>query len=240
MRELVAIRTEDVLPDAAAVLESLDVPAGAMNGGRSDRLVREAIGILAAEAAPKGVFEEISREEFEAIYRGEGRNASETPLDRIHPRATDLGLFAGTAGEAVSARIAGLFDSRDFALAASLDAAASHAAERTGEILRDLFVDRLCARARSAPRPAALAYSPGYCGWDVSGQRALFAALRPQEIGIFLNESCLMQPLKSVSGVIVAGSPEIHVFDDSYPFCAACATHGCRDRIRHATAGAKV
>jgi hypothetical protein len=41
-----------------------------------------------------------------------------------------------------------------------------------------------------------------------------------------------MQPLKSVSGVIVAGRIEIFEFDDVFSFCSGCATHDCRDRIR--------
>ena len=54
----------------------------------------------------------------------------------------------------------------------------------------------------------------------------------PDEIGITLRDSFLMEPLKSISGVVVAGPAEIHVFDDDYPFCEDCDTRGCRRRIR--------
>jgi hypothetical protein len=70
----------------------------------------------------------------------------------------------------------------------------------------------------------------------VSGQRALFARLGPEQIGITLRESCLMVPLKSISGVILCGPTEIHEFDDDYSFCPACKTHSCRARIRSLTA----
>ena len=82
-----------------------------------------------------------------------------------------------------------------------------------------------------------LPYSPGYCGWHVSGQGRLFGALCPEEIGIRLNASFLMQPLKSVSGVLVAGAPEIHDFDDDFDFCAECTTRECRVRIARALEG---
>ena len=62
-----------------------------------------------------------------------------------------------------------------------------------------------------------LRYSPGYCGWHISGQRRLFAHLRPERIGITLHDSYLMEPLKSVSGVLIAGAKEIHAFADTYP-----------------------
>jgi len=89
----------------------------------------------------------------------------------------------------------------------------------------------------SPPVPAAadlgvLRYSPGYCGWHVTGQRRLFAALRPEQIGITLGDSCLMEPLKSVSGVLIAGPRKIHQFKDAFPFCEQCTTRGCRERLR--------
>jgi hypothetical protein len=77
----------------------------------------------------------------------------------------------------------------------------------------------------------ALAYSPGYCGWHVTGQRKLFKYLRPEEIGITLNASCLMQPLKSVSGVLVVGPGHVHKFQPTYSFCETCREKQCRERI---------
>jgi hypothetical protein len=86
-------------------------------------------------------------------------------------------------------------------------------------------------QGRTGQGSTLLRYSPGYCGWDITGQRALFAALHPEEIGIRLNESCLMEPVKSISGVMVAGPAEIHEFNNDYPFCSECRTKDCRRRI---------
>lgn len=49
-------------------------------------------------------------------------------------------------------------------------------------------------------------FSPGYCGWHVSQQQRLFS-LFPEEkpCGITLTDSCLMVPVKSVSGIIGVG-----------------------------------
>ncbi len=81
----------------------------------------------------------------------------------------------------------------------------------------------------------ALAYSPGYCGWHVSGQNALFSVLEPEQIGVSLGTGCMMRPLKSVSGVLVAGGPEIHDFDPAYTCCSGCDTLECRERIARIT-----
>jgi hypothetical protein len=48
-------------------------------------------------------------------------------------------------------------------------------------------------------------YSPGYCGWATAEQHKLFSQL-PTTLGIRLTASALMQPVKSVSGIIGIGA----------------------------------
>jgi cobalamin-dependent methionine synthase I len=48
-------------------------------------------------------------------------------------------------------------------------------------------------------------YSPGYCRWTVAEQKKLFSLLPPEFCGITLSDSCLMQPIKSISGFIGIG-----------------------------------
>lgn len=203
------------------------IPSSADLPKRVESLLVTALESVSALARPAAVVAGLSIEDFQAVYDGDGRNDPDTPVAEIVPKAARLALFAATLGEELSAEIQGVFDSGDLAGAVMLDAAASAAAERMVELL-----EIRCSRIASTPPDSAvLAYSPGYCGWHVSGQRALFRALRPTEAGITLNDSCLMRPLKSVSGVLVAGPPEIHEFDDHYPCCSLCTTRECRDRI---------
>ena len=61
-------------------------------------------------------------------------------------------------------------------------------------------------------------YSPGYCNWAVDDQKKLFALLPDNKCDIFLSESCLMNPLKSVSGIIGIGK---NVQKNSYA-CDIC------------------
>ena len=181
---------------------------------------------LASTLAPAGVLDNLDPGEFADIYSGQGFNAPETPLPLIFPRAEQLSLFAVTCGQAVCDRIRDLFNANDYPLGAALDAGASLAADQAAQVAQDKFTRTLEGRL------GVLRYSPGYCGWHVSGQKALFARLGAAAAGITLSESCLMQPLKSVSGVIVAGLPEIHRFANDYPFCSACTGKECRDRIQ--------
>ena len=144
----------------------------------------------------------------------------------------DLALFAVTIGEPVCGEISRLFRRNDFALGSMLDAAASEGTEMTAQALEHVYRQYLKERGRFDRRQGTLRFSPGYCGWHITAQKHLFPTLKPGEIGITLNESCLMQPIKSISSVIISGRKEIFEFEDVFSFCRDCATHTCRDRVR--------
>ncbi|MCX6835628.1 MAG: hypothetical protein NTW07_10950 [candidate division Zixibacteria bacterium] len=202
-----------------------------MNDLRARHLAEQAQAIYLRHSSPIGMIVEITRKEFHSVYTGEGSNAAGAPLDEIIPQAGALALFAVTLGEQVCDEISRLFEQNDFAGGAMLDAAASLGADlAAGEI------ERRCDNQWQSShlvddRMAVMRFSPGYCGWHVSGQKKLFARLQPERIGIRLNDSDLMQPLKSVSGVIVAAPRRVFDIDDTYLFCADCKTHSCRDRF---------
>jgi len=227
VRKVVTEVPTEIAPTVEDLYRCQAIPAGTRVPDPVAELARTAVGRFQDLARPTAVVDDVTLDEFREIYLGEGRNDSATPLAEIYPAADRMALFAGTVGEELSAEIQGLFDMGDLALAVMVDAAASEGAERFVTVLERRFADQTDAHHR----PAVLAYSPGYCGWHVSGQRRLFDALRPSETGITLNESCLMSPLKSVSGVLVAGRPEIHDFHDDFDCCAGCATRECRVRI---------
>jgi hypothetical protein len=239
MRAIVDIPASEVRSDLTTILRAQGLPEGYEPDPRVTAQGEEALDLVTTLCAPRGVYASLDQTTFAAIYGGQGKNAPETPVAAVYPRADHLALFAVTLGPAVSVRIQELFARREFTLAALLDAAASEAAELAATALERRYVAALLAQGggKTARRPAFLAYSPGYCGWDVSGQAALFAALRPEEIGIHLRESFLMDPLKSITGVLLGGPAAIHAFWDGYPFCTACESRDCRERIRRVLTG---
>ena len=177
-------------------------------------------------ARPSALYETLAVTDFEQIYRGRGDNDEDTPLEHVIDEAVSLALFAVTLGDQISERIHTLFDAGELAEGYILDQVASFAADEMADIAARRF---LADSARSDL--AVLPYSPGYCGWHVSGQEALFAQLRPDEIGISLNDSCLMHPTKSVSGVLVMAPVEAHDFSPAFPCCATCTTLNCQERV---------
>ena len=66
-------------------------------------------------------------------------------------------------------------------------------------------------------------YSPGYCGWDVREQHGLFTFFHDNFCGIRLTSSALMDPVKSVSGIIGIGT---NVRFNQYT-CRMCEMKDC-------------
>ena len=179
------------------------------------------------EAHPRGISQSISLPEFREVYHGDGGNDDDTPLDHNIDESESLALFAVTLGDAVSRHIAEFFAAGNPAEGYILDQIASFAADELAQIA----AQRFAGAQNAGPASAVLPYSPGYCGWNVSGQRALFAHLEPDELGITLNQSCLMHPTKSVSGVLVMAPIDAHDFSPAFTCCATCTTLSCQERI---------
>ena len=232
MRKILKISIEDVAPTVRAVLEGQGIPKWRQHDGRINQLAEDAILLYKAKADPIGMLMVIAKDEFRFIFDGEGLNEDESPVNPISQASDNLALFAVTLGESVYGEISRLFQSNDFALGSMLDSAASEGSEMAAQVVENWYRRQLTETGMLDSRKGILRFSPGYCGWHISAQRKLFDSLRPGEIGITLNDSYLMQPLKSISGVIISGQKDIFYFDDTFSFCRDCATHTCRERIQ--------
>jgi hypothetical protein len=175
----------------------------------------DAVDAAIAEArtlmAPRARWTEVADDEIDALF------AAHSPVLSIARRGARW-AFVATIGSALEARVQEHFDAARFLEGVLLDAAGSTAAEAAAD-----RVEAACAREATSER-----FSPGYCGWVMASQRGLFALLEPAEIGVSLLPSFLMQPLKSVSGLVVrATSEELRVDPHA---CLACDAQGCTRR----------
>jgi len=131
----------------------------------------------------------------------------ELPFGRIESRKLAAALsgcdeavvFAATVGlelDRLIARYGRLSPSRGLLMQA-------FGAERV-EALCDAFCAWLAEEC--APLVPRQRFSPGYGDWLLEGQRMLFAALDcHKQIGLYLNESLLMSPTKSVTAIVGLG-----------------------------------
>jgi hypothetical protein len=229
MRSIVDFAVDEIVIPREEILRSQGIPEKAEISDNFERILDEAIELFSELAEPGGIFAGIGIDGFERVLRGDGLNEMENPVDDIFRKSTHLALFAVTLGPVLSGKVTELFDNEEYALGYMLDSVSSFAADRLADLIANEFRNDLTAPESGDLR--VLSYSPGYCGWHISGQKKLFEALQPEEIGITLNDSCLMTPIKSVSGVLIAGPREIHEFINSYPFCDTCSARTCIGRM---------
>ncbi|MAG20773.1 MAG: vitamin B12 dependent-methionine synthase activation domain-containing protein [Candidatus Marinimicrobia bacterium] len=232
MNQVLTLETQAVIPTQLDMLKDQGITDVETLADKIMNLTEQAAAIFVDSAAPAGVISELDLKQFGPIYNGEGDNAPDTPLKQILPKSNHLALFALTMGADVSAKINDCFDQNDFALGSMLDTAASLAADNAVGQFEKHFQNHLASTGRLGNQTYVLSYSPGYCGWHIRGQKRLFQHLNPGRIGISLNSSCLMKPLKSVSGVLIAGKKELHLFRPKFPFCKQCTTYSCVDRMK--------
>lgn len=110
------------------------------------------------------------------------------------------------------------------------DVVAAYVADALGSVMAEAIVACGLDRLERYVAPEGLritnSYSPGYCGWNVSEQHALFSLLPEGFCGVRLCESGLMLPIKSVSAVVGIG-PEVERRDYG---CALCRKADCYKR----------
>jgi hypothetical protein len=229
VREIVRFAKPAAVPEVREVLDAQGLPEEDALAPRLRRLLDEAMAGYVGLVEPRAVLEDLSPASFAAVLAPLGIPGDDLVVGRVYPRAEALALFVATVGEAVPGRIRRLFDEGALAEAWMLDAVASAGADLLADRLAERFQRALGERGSHDAR--VLPYSPGYCGWPTRGQRPLFDALRPEEIGVTLNDSCLMSPIKTVSGVLVAGPGTAHKFRPDFPFCDECRTHECGRRM---------
>lgn len=231
MSETFSLSLTDIRPTEIQVLNGPGFGGSKELDERIKNMLAASIQIFDELARAKAVIAPVSVTDFKKIYSSPVQDQTPTPVSRVFPKAEFIYLFAVTIGAGISDRVNTLFEEHDFALGYTLDTTASVGAENAAAyIVRNIF--DLPVKEKPADRTArVLDYNPGYCGWHMSGQRKLLDYLQADRIGIKLNESFLMQPLKSLSGALVGGRPGIHEFDDDFPFCGECVSRACRDRI---------
>jgi len=231
MNQRVPININDIIPASRDVLNHQGIPEDSVIPDHIISLFEDAVNVFKEKAKPVAIIKKVTVKEFDIIFEGERNNEDQAPLENIYPHSDDLALFALTVGSEIVDTINDLFNKKDFAPGAMLDSVASMAADKSVEVLEAYLYNNLSEKKLIRKGSIVLGYSPGYCGWDLSGQKKLFQHLNPGEIGVTLNESYLMSPLKSVSGVLVHGDKEIHVFESSFTFCSYCKNQTCHDRI---------
>lgn len=223
----VAIGFGDLAIDRAGIVGVLGYRDGAMPEHFSEMLDL-ALAEAARRCLPRAGYRLVAAGRadgrFDALEVGGTVFATQKIVAGALGRAERAAVFAATIGPDFEtwARAA---MAEDPALGYIADAVGSAVAEALADRLHDHIEFEMARRGwRSTNR-----YSPGYCGWSVAEQHALFALLPAGFCGIALGESALMHPVKSVSGLIGVGAAVKHA---DY-LCDVCAQRDCTYRRYH-------
>jgi len=154
-------------------------------------------------------------------FRNQGLNPGRQVCGYIK-ESTQAALFLCTAGEDFTRMTNALNEQGDIMEAYILDAIGSLTVENAmDKIQENLRLSFITSRLKISNR-----YSPGYCNWPLTDQKALFELIGDNPVGITLSDSCLMTPRKSVSGIIGIGKNLKH---QEYG-CKICSNTTCMYR----------
>ncbi len=234
---IISPEIDSLIPQQKTILARQGVPESQVIKPKITDAIEQAIEIYRTTANPAVKFKLISMEEFSAILIGENNNAPTLPIENIYTRSKRLHLYAATLGNVICEKIKLLHEEGEFVISMMLDTIASCATENSISCLEQYILDESSDSLSLSQHPgsnfelSSLSYSPGYCGWHISGQKKLFSWLDTTDIAITLNDSFLMMPVKSASGVVITGNNNIHQFKNKYPFCKSCISISCRERM---------
>lgn len=134
--------------------------------------------------------------------------------------STNFALFAATAGESFQQFQEEVKEGDNMLHTFILDIIGSCIAEKAGDSM-ELLLEKEITGFSHTHR-----FSPGYCGWSLTQQKQLFTLLGDNPCGITLSDVCLMNPIKSISGIIGIG----HTVNVKQYGCQFCELETCYKR----------
>lgn len=134
--------------------------------------------------------------------------------------STKVALFLCTAGSIFTEQTHLYQQQGDFLEAYIVDAIGSITVEKAMDDIQSHLSNEMKLQGFNISNR----YSPGYCNWALTSQNELFRIIGDDNnLGITLSESCLMQPIKSISGIIGIGT---NIKKRAYS-CSICKNEEC-------------
>jgi hypothetical protein len=133
-------------------------------------------------------------------------------------RSEYIAFFMCTAGEGIGRKSRDAMKEKDLLTGYIYDIIGSEMVEASADLMQSELESCYFPHRNITNR-----YSPGYCGWNVSQQHELFDLFNNNFCGINLTGSALMNPVKSVSGIIGIGKD---VKRSAYS-CGICNMSNC-------------
>ncbi|MDR2775034.1 MAG: methionine synthase, partial [Tannerella sp.] len=117
-------------------------------------------------------------------------------ISRLLEKSSAFAVFAATAGVEFEQIAREYKKTEDILTRYILDVMGTAIVEKLSDYM-ELKLEETVPDMRHTHR-----FSPGYCNWHLTEQRKIFSLLGNHPCGITLSDVCLMNPVKSVSGII--------------------------------------
>lgn len=128
-------------------------------------------------------------------------------------------VFIGSVGAEFDTLISKIRERKDIVQEFVIDIIGSILADSISYYVKYFYEDQIGSKKTYFTLPL----SPGYCNWNIKEQLKLFSLINDNEIGVKLSPSCLMIPIKSVSGIIgVSTKPQKLKYG-----CEICTSKKC-------------
>lgn len=218
-------RWEHVQPDRDAIIRLVQLRPDCDSHQRWIEALDRLLATLLRLLRPRGVYriDGVAGLEPQRIVLASGATYAGRVASYLR-HSEFIATFVVTIGSAVERLSRGWLRAGRVIAGTIADAIASEAAEATAQRLRA----EVRSWAQGRGMDVTPAYSPGYCGMNLRQQEVLFAALPARAINVRLTRSCLMLPLKSVSGLIGIGPPG-RIRPDRHA-CSGCDHPNCAQR----------
>jgi hypothetical protein len=131
-----------------------------------------------------------------------------SPVYKVAGQWHYAAVFVATIGSFIEMSIRRLLEEGDVYTSSLLDASASVLVENLVGTVQERWMQYLRIDTGENRLIYSTRYSPGYCGWDISGQAALFGYIADADFNVKLMDDYSLQPVKSISGIMVIEEQE--------------------------------
>lgn len=173
---------------------------------RQESFLEEGIRLCRLLCRPRGIYQRfgITENSVRQLTLHNGVTFESESLCRLLEKSHEAVLMAATVGRDITERISKEIAQGEAALGLILDAAASETADACLDWMMS-FVNRLL--EKEGVRLTNRRYSPGYGDLGLHYQRMVFDALKLEKLDLYLTETYMLVPEKSV--IAIAGIERI-------------------------------
>lgn len=173
---------------------------------------------------PKGIFKTIElsiSNNKEIITSHENFCINASDVVNLFRGSDYLSILALTLGNTLDEKIASLFDQGEYTQATILDAIGSDGVEQLANKINGIIKQEAFRKGYHLTRR----FSPGYGNWNIQAQKDLLDVLGTSKIGIFMTESYMLNPQKSITAIL--GWKRVINDHHNYNPCNKCLQQNC-------------